>query len=149
MGARRPRPAVPVVLNDEERETLERWSPRPPTHVHPQRLARVVDTEHLHITKSHQQFIDACSITLHRDPPVLGCVTTPILEDPSTSDADTHRPHPDLIREEPSNLARETNERLPEPGGALVGQYVAGIFSALDEEDRHIVSTAILNPSLG
>lgn len=29
MGARRGRPAVPVVLNDEERETLERWARRP------------------------------------------------------------------------------------------------------------------------
>ncbi|MCY4516446.1 MAG: hypothetical protein OXB99_04315 [Acidimicrobiaceae bacterium] len=45
-----------------------------------------------------------------------------------------------------SNLAREANERLPDPDGALIGQYVMGIFSGLDEDDVRIVSAAILEP---
>ena len=47
-----------------------------------------------------------------------------------------------------SNLAREANERLPDSGGALIGQYVMGVFSGLEEDDLHIVSVAILGPRL-
>ena len=42
MGARRPRPAVPVVLNDEERETLERWARRPKSSQAPAVRCRIV-----------------------------------------------------------------------------------------------------------
>ena len=42
MGARRGRPAVPVVLNDEERETLERWARRPKSSQAPALRCRIV-----------------------------------------------------------------------------------------------------------
>ena len=47
-----------------------------------------------------------------------------------------------------SNLAREANERLPNPEAAFIGHYVTGIFSGLEDDDRHIVSAAILRASL-
>ena len=43
-----------------------------------------------------------------------------------------------------SNLVREANENLPHLEGGLLGSYIAGIFSGLDDEDRQLVSTAIL-----
>ena len=46
-----------------------------------------------------------------------------------------------------SNLVREANERLPNPEAALIGHYVMGIFSGLHDDDRHIVSAAILGAS--
>ena len=47
-----------------------------------------------------------------------------------------------------SNLVREANERLPNLEAAFIGHYVMGIFSGLDDDDRHIVSAAILGASL-
>ncbi len=47
-----------------------------------------------------------------------------------------------------SNLVHEANERLPNPEAAFIGHYVMGIFSGLEEDDRHIVSAAILGASL-
>lgn len=47
-----------------------------------------------------------------------------------------------------SSLVREANERLPNPAAAFIGHYVMGVFSDLEEGDRHIVSAAILSASL-
>ncbi len=46
-----------------------------------------------------------------------------------------------------SNLSREASEQFPNPDGAPIGRYVMGIFSGLNEDDLHIVRTAILGPS--
>ena len=46
-----------------------------------------------------------------------------------------------------SNLAREAGEHIPNPDGAHIGHYVMGIFGGLNEDDLHIVRTAILGPS--
>ena len=43
-----------------------------------------------------------------------------------------------------SNLVHAANEILPNPEAAFIGRYVMGIFSGLEDDDRHIVSTAIL-----
>ena len=47
-----------------------------------------------------------------------------------------------------SNLVHGANELLPNLEGAFVGRYVMGIFSGLEENDRHIVSAAILGANL-
>lgn len=62
----------PVTIREQRLTAVPaQWSRRSPPHMHPQRLGGGVDAEHLHITESHQQFIDACRVTLHRDPPVI------------------------------------------------------------------------------
>lgn len=48
-----------------------------------------------------------------------------------------------------SNLVREASEQFPNPDGALIGRYVTGVFGGLSDDDRHIVSAAILGPGLG
>ena len=47
-----------------------------------------------------------------------------------------------------SNLVHGANELLPNPEAAFIGRYVMGIFSVLEEDDRHIVSAAILGANL-
>ena len=47
-----------------------------------------------------------------------------------------------------SYLVHGANELLPNPEAAFIGRYVMGIFSGLEEDDRHIVSAAILGASL-
>ena len=75
---------------------------RSPPHMNPQQPDSLVGSEHLDIAEPDDQLVHAPTVTVRSSTRQR---TEPILGDPSTSDADTHRPHPDLKRGEPLSSA--------------------------------------------
>ena len=106
----------PLTVGPQHTATAPTRRPRrPATHMHPQRPAALVaDTEHLHITQSHQQLTHARRGRTPQGSSSHSAVfSTPILGDPSRSTADPHAPHSDLKREEPENIVERYEDNQP------------------------------------